>query len=74
MAKLTDAVQHKTARDGDSRELLIAKSNLARFETKRLNCDVPADVYKKLQLKVIQNDTSITFVINQMIMDYVSSV
>ena len=74
MAKLADVVQRKAIREGENQDLLIAKSDLARFDTKRLNCDVSADVYKKFQLKVIQDDTSITSVVNQMIMDYVSSV
>jgi len=56
MGKLTDAVQQKHERD-DGREYLDSiKDQLLKGDTKRLNCDVPVDLYKKLQIKAIQED------------------
>ena len=70
MGKLTDAVQQKTQRE-ENQDLFDIKDALLRGDTKRLNCDVPASIYKKLQLKVIHEDTSITAVVNQLVADYV---
>jgi len=72
MGKLVDAVQKKVSRVDENKELFSAKNELSRFDTKRLNCEIPSDIYKQLQLKVVQNDTSITAVVNQMVRDYVS--
>lgn len=71
MGKLTDAVIHKTNRDEDKTKVYSLREQLQREDAKRLNCDVPASLYKKLQLKVIQEDTSITSLINQFVYDYV---
>lgn len=71
MGKLIDAVQQKTSRE-ESQDLFDIKDALLRGDTKRLNCDVPVSIYKKLQLKVIHEDTSITAVVNQLVADYVS--
>lgn len=70
MGKLTDAVQQKTNRE-ENQDLFDIKDALLRGDTKRLNCDVPVSIYKKLQLKVIHEDTSITAVVNQLVADYV---
>ena len=71
MGKLIDAVQQKAQREG-SQDLIAIKDELLRGETKRLNCDVPASIYKKLQLKVVLEDTSITAVINELVLEYVN--
>jgi len=71
MGKLTEAMQQKAEREKP--HLVDVKEQLMQGDTKRLNCDVPISVYKKLQLKVIREDTSITAVINQMVYDYVNA-
>jgi hypothetical protein len=73
MGKLTDAVQHKHGRDDGKEYLESIKNQLLRADTKRLNCDVPVQLYKKLQIKAIQEDSSITSVINRLVADYVRS-
>jgi len=70
MGKLIDALQQKSERDSVNPELLDAKNILLREETKRLNCDVPISVYKKLQLKVIRNDTTISAAVNDWLLNY----
>ena len=71
MGKLTEAVQKKANRSEENLTLLSIRDELLRGDTKRLNCDVPASIYKRLQLKVIQEDTSITAVVNLLISEYV---
>ena len=69
----TDAVHQKQDR-GDGREYLESiKDQLLRGDTKRLNCDVPVELYKKLKIKAIKEDSSITSVINRLVADYVRS-
>lgn len=71
MGKLVDAVSNKENRSIQNNDLLPIKNELIKSVTKRLNCDVPTQLYKQFQLKVIQEDTSITAVVNQLIYDYV---
>jgi hypothetical protein len=72
MGKLTDAVMQKPERPETNDALDQAKKSLLGDDTKRLNCDVPAGVYKKLQLKAIQNDTSISALVNEWVLKYVN--
>ena len=72
MGKLVDAVQKKHERDEQRDDLMNVRDQLLRGDTKRLNCDVPVLLYKKLQIKAIQEDTSITAVVNRLVADYVN--
>jgi len=73
MGKLSDAVQQKNDRDGAREDLISVRDQVLRGDTKRLNCDVPVHVYKKLQIKAIHEDESITSVINRLIEEYLRS-
>lgn len=73
MGKLIDAVQQKNSRDDVREDLETVKDRLLRGDTKRLNCDVPVNLYKKLQIKAIQEDMSITAVVNKLVEQYVRS-
>lgn len=70
MGKLTDAIQQKSERSEENLDLFPLKEALATGDTKRLNCDVPAAIYKKFQIKVIEHDSSITETVNQLVLDY----
>ncbi|MEE2732957.1 MAG: hypothetical protein VYA55_19205 [Pseudomonadota bacterium] len=73
MGKLVDAVQKKHEREEQRDDLANIRDQLLRGDTKRLNCDVPVRLYKKLQIKVIQEDSSITAVVNRLVADYVNA-
>lgn len=73
MGKLIDAVQQKNRREAGRDDLDDVREQILRGDTKRLNCDVPVYLYKKLQIKAIQEDSSITGVINRLVQEYVNS-
>lgn len=72
MGKLTEAIQQKTGRDEENMDLFPTKEALLTEDTKRLNCDVPSSIYKKFQIRTIENDSSITETINQLILEYLA--
>ena len=72
MGKLADAVVQKTERTNGHEIGDMMKASLLCEDTKRLNCDVPASIYKKLQLKAIQNDKSISALVNEWVLNYVN--
>lgn len=72
MGKLVDAMQQKHGREEQRDDLVNLRDQLLRGDTKRLNCDVPVSLYKKLQIKAIQEDSSITAVVNRLVADYVN--
>lgn len=66
-------MQQKHNREDRHDYLKEVRDQLLRSDTKRLNCDVSAQLYKKLQIKAIQEDSSITSVVNRLVADYVNS-
>ena len=72
MGKLIDTVHQKHGQNDGREYLETIKDQLLRGDTMRLNCDVPVQLYKKLQIKAIQEDSSITSVINRLVADYVN--
>jgi len=73
MGKLADAMQQKQHRKDSYEYLDEVKGQLLRGDTKRLNCDVPVQLYKKLQIKAIQEGSSIARVVNRLVAEYVRS-
>ena len=73
MGKLSDAVQQKNDREGGREDLMSVRDQVLKGDTKRLNCDVPVHLYKKLQIKAIHEDESITSVVNRLIEEYLRS-
>lgn len=73
MGKLIDAVQQKDKREEGREDLESLREQILKGDTKRLNCDVPAHIYKQLQIKAIQEDSNITGVINRLVREYVNS-
>jgi hypothetical protein len=71
MGSLTKALEQKEAADLRP-EVSAAKEDLLKGNTKRLNCDVPASLYKKLHLIAVQNETSISALVNVWIADYIA--
>jgi len=70
MGKLSEAIQIKSG--SSNAELSAIKNDLLKGETKRLNCDVPANIYKKFQQVAIEQDTSITEVVNKLVLEYIN--
>lgn len=70
MGSLTKALEQKEAADLRP-EVAAAKDELLRGNTKRLNCDVPASLYKKLHLIAVQNETSISALVNAWVLNYI---
>lgn len=71
MGKLTEAVRQKNKGAIGREDLESIREQIMRGDTKRLNCDVPVHIYKKLQIKAIQEDSSITSVVNRLVEEYV---
>ncbi|MCG8313155.1 MAG: hypothetical protein MI976_08060 [Pseudomonadales bacterium] len=73
MGQLTDAVRQMHSRGVERADLESIREHVLRSDTKRLNCEVPVQVYKQLQIKAIQEDSSITGIINRLVLEYVNS-
>lgn len=73
MGKLFEEPQHKSKRAAGRDEVDFVREQILSGDTKRLNCDVPVYLYKKLQIKAIEEDSSITAVINRLVEEYVRS-
>lgn len=71
MGSLTKALEQKE-NAALRPEVEAAKEDLLRGYTKRLNCDVPASLYKKLHLMAVHQDTSISTLVNEWIVDLIS--
>lgn len=66
---LKDAVKAKKKR-GNTKQKDAAIADVTKESIKRLNVNVPSSVYQKFKVKAAVQDTDMSAIVNQWILDY----
>lgn len=72
---LKDALQRKAAENPNAAETIaeaLGQSGVGEAETKRLNVNLPVDLYERFKAKAARKGHTLTWLVQQYVEDYVS--